>query len=91
MISITKGNFTMKLHFYTVTGSGHFPLDMLRYDGAAPDDSNTVGRISSSIVHGQVSDPKTEYNLVSCQAPTMRRWQSFGFEVTNYIVRRKIW
>jgi len=65
---------------YTVTGSGTFPLDMLRFDEAYPVDRESSFAIEHSIrrVTGMVT-----VTLESDKHPNARRWESFGFIVAD--------
>lgn len=69
-------------HAFTVTGSGNFPTDMLRYDRCWPRtelDSVKVG-IRSLKAAGE-----REIRLTSASAkpPTAGRWKSFGWTIVG--------
>jgi hypothetical protein len=66
----------MKFYHYTVTGSGIFPLDMLRYDAAWPTDTNSVLRMDDKDLR--------VLHLTSIQEPTKERWRSFGWQVVKH-------
>jgi hypothetical protein len=68
----------MKFHHYTVTGSGIFPLDMLRYDAAWPTDTNSVLRMEDDDKDLRV------LHLASIREPTKERWRSFGWQVVSH-------
>lgn len=63
----------------------HFPIDMLRYDGAMPYDEASSRRIEESIRNGRActillrkwGDPQRSY----VSQFTEGRWQSFGVRV----------
>lgn len=66
---------------YTVTGVLPFPVDMVRYDQAWPSSQDDADRVERSIkreIDGPVS-----VRINSVRAPTIGRWASFGWEVTN--------
>lgn len=71
---------------FTVTGSGPFPMDMLRYDQAWPMTTEDAQKITQSF-----DDPagmvKWEVRLTMAQknklAPTLERWKSFCCKVTE--------
>lgn len=60
---------------YTVSGSGMFPIDMLRYDAAWPATSADVPLICSGNRGLRV------VRIRSAQKPTVGRWASFGWTV----------
>lgn len=68
---------------YTVEGKGEFPFDMLRRDQSYP-----TTEVSAMLMSGQFRHQRLI--VLTCAAPpskywvpTERRWQSFGWEVTN--------
>lgn len=64
---------------YTVTGKGHFPFDMLRYDACWPARPECV-----MVLEFQPERPNMDARKVvlrSDQAPTRDRWSSFGWQV----------
>lgn len=69
------------LKSFCVSGRGPFPMDMLRYDSAWPEQTEDAYAIASSYA----DDPgiKWEINLLSSDrmAPTARRWDSFNCKV----------
>lgn len=65
----------MKIGHFTVEGSGPFPWDMLRYDGAWPTTSEDVQKL-----HGT---GRRRIHLSSAQGPTHARWASFGWKVVE--------
>ena len=69
----------MKLYRYDVQGIGEFPTDMLRYDQATI--ISQEDRLASN-----VRGYKTVYTLEGKTAPTVGRWNSFLWSVSN--VRR---
>ncbi len=73
-----------KLIGYTVTGSGPFPLDMLRYDCSWPRYQDDVTAIPYHSKH------TTQYtiSLLSINKPTIARWASFGWRVDDGSIQR---
>jgi hypothetical protein len=69
----------LKLYKYTVSGPGRFPLDMLRYDRAAPFATDDVSKIEDSVSNGDMGRPYYVIILISHRIPTAARWQSFGW------------
>lgn len=64
-----------RFYCYTVTGTDHFPLDMLRYDKAWPMDSHAVSLISDN--------DERSIRITSRDKPHDTRWASFGWRVTG--------
>lgn len=68
---------------WQVRGLGPFPIDMLRYDGAFPYQSDDARRIEESI--GRPSFRREDILVVRLQSrthgPTVERWRSFGWYV----------
>lgn len=85
------------IKFYAVTGTGFFPTDMLRYDNAEPMNTTERDIMESHIYdpeceqhhHEQWKGAREQVSicLMSDQrgAPTVDRWRSFGWLVTNVI------
>jgi hypothetical protein len=72
-----------KTKIFTVIGKMSFPIDMLRYDACYPSDQESAETIRRSI-----SEPNFELktvHLVSQQAPTPDRWESFCWHFGTYI------
>jgi hypothetical protein len=67
-----------EVYRYKVTGIGHFPMDMLRYDAAYPSNSDAVTGISHS---RQEDSRRRTVELRSHRRPTVDRWNSFGWTV----------
>jgi hypothetical protein len=72
---------------FKVRGRGPFPIDMLRYDSAWPDQATDAAAIADSFerrpyVQGQRTEP-WEITLLSADrtAPTIGRWDSFNVKV----------
>ena len=63
-----------------VQGAGHFPLDMLRYDGCYPDTSTDADLIDNSRHQGKriVTLRMVDFNPTG---PTVARWESFTWKV----------
>jgi hypothetical protein len=69
----------------TITGSGQFPLDMLRYDSCWPSSSEDVNKIHDSFSdHHEWSISVTRRPLEKRkdkQYWTVDRWHSFGVRI----------
>lgn len=84
---------------FTVTGTGQFPLDMLRYDAcypAGPDDVFKIGidRFSDPDIDADGRPVARSVTLThvcppggSHWEPTDARWRSFGWEITSRLRR----
>ena len=82
---------------FTVTGNGELPFDMLRYDRAVPLTQIDASKATSSF-NGSLSGPGVwEIRLVRftegngrnhADNPTVDRWKSFGWTVSNVTWRR---
>lgn len=68
---------------FTVEGSGPFPVDMLRYDACWPESERKSSWIESSIRHETSGVVGVELLTDRHDAPTLRRWESFGWRVTE--------
>lgn len=73
---------------YNVEGSGHFPLDMLRYDSSYPASESDANRAefnsgTRTVVLERVSEDKD-------WAPTKGRWESFGWQVIGLPSRDRV-
>lgn len=66
----------VKLYSYTVEGHHRFPLDMLRYDRCWPAKQIDVSALDA---HPGVRTVGVRSN----QPPTVERWASFGWQVSN--------
>jgi hypothetical protein len=73
----------MKLYRYTVSGSGYFPVDMLRYDSAWPNGQQSATDMLSQ--HRGSEVPLRRVELMSIKTPTAARWRSFGWRVDQPI------
>lgn len=71
-----------KFYEFTVTGSGQFPTDMLRYDACYPTD-HTNGLIAPYREDSSFYRERRSVNLRSTNPPTIDRWMSFGWAVSN--------
>jgi len=70
---LAPGDRPNTVYRYRVSGSGEFPLDMLRHDAAWPASTDDCGWIGHRI--------KRSLNLVSHHTPNVERWDSFGWKV----------
>lgn len=75
----------MKFYRFRVSGTGRFPIDMLRHDGLSPhceQDSAkiiaTVNRESDGEIEGEIEVSGWHGNN---WRPTYGRWESFGWRV----------
>lgn len=66
-------------HVFTVTGSGIFPMDMLRHDQCYPADVEGSSRIHNN----EECRYRRSVKLVGHNrlGPTVGRWSSFGWSV----------
>jgi hypothetical protein len=65
-----------------VEGSGPFPIDMLRYDGAYPAREEDAARIHSSFDRFARERQKVTI-VIPDGRPTEGRWDSFGWRVVS--------
>lgn len=73
-----------KVYTYSVNGSGRFPVDMLRYDAAWPASSTDASLLADRIEDPYHCKTKAEpIRLQSHRAPTIGRWQSFLWGVSE--------
>lgn len=72
---------------FTVEGSGSFPFDMLRYDQCWPKSESPDSATLESMTRRGVRGP-FRVTLVSLNAPTQGRWESFGWLVISQSERR---
>jgi hypothetical protein len=79
----------MKFQIFHVTGSGFFPLDMLRYDSCYPHSQEDVSKISSL---GKSSEDLGQRTITLARRvksridqPRIDRWASFGWTVEKSI------
>lgn len=70
---------------FTVTGRGRFPMDMLRYDHCFPDSSEDAAKITRCLEAPDAEE--VSIKLISYfghpNKPTVQRWRSFSWNVTN--------
>jgi hypothetical protein len=67
---------------FFVTGSGNFPFDMLRYDQCFPATQDATVSINSKLP-GDRSVEIRRYVSDKTTMPTVGRWASFGWTVSN--------
>lgn len=77
-----------KLFEFTVLGTGHFPLDMLRYDACWPMTGEDV--CSMVLVSRNRPSEASPIRMASHRAPTVDRWASFGWKVIAQEKPRKL-
>lgn len=63
------------------------PMDMLRYDNAWPSTSRDAQRIESNLA-GHLESMDMEIELTCNREPNLKRWESFGFSVDQFRVRK---
>ena len=81
------------VHRLIVSGSGQFPVDMLRYDSCYPADTESaVAMISDHRDQNYLDMRDIELTSLSEKGwtPTVGRWNSFGWSVVNYEMRNCI-
>jgi len=78
---------------FTVTGIGPVPIDMLRYDRCTPTTQEDVGKLTSAGSY----DAQVAVNMIRftegkgqnyADNPTVKRWNSFGWQVTDITWRK---
>lgn len=67
-------------HLFTVTGSGDFPADMLRYDMCWPYRSEDSSRIQATTFAPRPERRSIVMQTYAARAPTTGRWHSFGWD-----------
>jgi hypothetical protein len=70
---------------YVVEGVGEFPLDMLRYDNAWPATTLDVASMATESLFNATL--RRQVVIHSYRAPTLARWESFGWRVRVEDVR----
>ena len=78
-------------YMFSVTGSGQFPVDMLRYDRCSPLTETDSAKIIASMEHGpdRREIAVTHFGTSAGWAPTYDRWRSFGWTVNMDTERRE--
>ena len=71
----------MPQQVFTVEGTGHFPFDMLRYDGCYPSTETDTGRMLASDSDVPRVITMARYVNGRREQPTTARWKSFGWRV----------
>lgn len=69
----------MKYFTFVVSGKGHFPHDMLRYDFCWPHTTSDAIRVETMSA-GRRGEPR-DITLASNRRPTPERWLSFGWSL----------
>jgi hypothetical protein len=80
----------MKHYKFKVTGTGTFPIDMLRYDRCFPHTAEDVGRIIADPYDLNTLKKKREVEMLmpvedKTRMPTSPRWESFGWTVSDVV------
>ena len=79
-----------KIYTYEVTGTGSFPLDMLRYDAAYPASPRAVDTLmDASRGFNATSGVRFTLRLRSHYPPTIERWRSFTWGVVKGSLRQE--
>ena len=74
---------------YEVTGRGHFPFDMLRYDRCWPTrESEDSGHIEADTHLVGYPNLTRTIRVTGLNIPTSGRWESFGWTVDLPSLRR---
>lgn len=68
-----------KRRYFTVTGNGAFPYDMLRYDQCWPTSEAESSLLSDNQFVGEPGHRSVTLATDYQGAPTVGRWQSFGW------------
>jgi len=77
---------SVKIWKFEVESRHRFPLDMLRYDNCYPNNGDSVQAMYDSFDRVKNDDGSCGPYLVMMTAysePTVGRWQSFGWSVSN--------
>lgn len=78
-------------YIVTVESDNDFPIDMLRYDHATPFTEQDSGKIQSSFRPKRRATTNSATQTITVamhREPTVGRWASFGWRVTNVETRR---
>ena len=74
-------------HEFEVTGKGHFPIDMLRYDRCFPADAESSTAIAVEMPNLYVDRVgrlvRIATSIVVAERITLKRWESFGWKVQH--------
>jgi hypothetical protein len=74
----------MAVRRFNVAGKWPFPLDMLRYDGCWPAESEDVDKLDRLLNDTEIRVTRRFYLTLATAkhgSPTVERWQSFGWDV----------
>lgn len=63
----------MKQHKYTVSGTGEFPFDMLRFESCWPNDKHDAANLGTRSYR--------RVTLLGPHAPDVKRWKAYGWIV----------
>ena len=80
----------IKVTNYKVAGAFEFPLDMLRYDNAWPRHEGETAKLASAmhLMHSPRDKGIVEVELQCIGTPSLGRWESFMWHVTEIDGRR---
>lgn len=70
-----------KMYTYKVTGTGQFPIDMLRYDCAWPKHESDARLFDTKYDNAEERRAVKVIELQSFHEPTRARWASFMWKV----------
>jgi hypothetical protein len=76
---------------YKVTGSGTFPDDMLRYDRCWIDAADDLLALREELQDTEPAPhflPRRTVTVIGQKEPTVGRWQSFGWTVSDVTKRQ---
>lgn len=87
--SLSASERPKRRYHYVVTGRGHFPTDMLRYDRAWPADQESASLVDLYHYSNNIEERRAlrSIRLNSYTEPTIDRWSSFGWSVGNRAVQ----
>lgn len=68
---------------FTVEGGGRFPTDMLRHDSCWPASEGEARRLADGPDDRERRTVTLKRASVNASGPTVDRWRSFGWTVTN--------
>lgn len=75
---------------FTITGAGHVPVDMMRYDRCTPLTQEDAAKMNPEYKQpfGSYSIQMIRFTETQADKPTIARWASFGWQVSNVTFRR---
>lgn len=83
------------LVFFTVEGGGEFPMDMLRFDECWPEGPSDAAKMGATYADPATDTGRRSIRLGSFRhgiaGPTEKRWESFGWRVTDIGEPARFW